>query len=546
MFRIISIFFLCLNIVIMNLYAVTSSESKLFTITLKKSEKPSTLLEYNRNSGLRSVVTGPIVLSQNKFLFFSDNGYLLYNKEGSIIDSHSVYKENSNLGENDSFHIKLAFPSDHNTLIYYQKNKDPQNPITLFFKKIGKGRLKELKDKTGDVYKGIETSELQNILFNTVTDDMASTFMSQRYLVGYRDQTKMWTLDNYYSSTSPLIVSNNENFVGFYPGVRMGKSKKNQLLVNPLQAFKKDGNWYYTGIHSNVGISDSISYQKIFFYDEAGNALWSDSLLKQENENAIIGEDSQTYYTAKKIRKYVYIPSLDSSGNIYYGIYDFKKGTVDVIKKVYKNIASKKCDPQLKELIEQEKQIEMKPVEISCGRETPGKQIASVTIPDGKGKRVSGQIRHLEKDGYIARISRVQYRDLYRKLARKRTDIPMYVSLFMDSLSESFDAGCPYFIALSGPRGMIRSFDYPFGTQIASARVINVQNSKNIVIRVDCMDFAEVIIISSEGQFIDRFIFNREEFKKRRDIIAADKTGKIIELDFESNPDSGQYYSWEM
>ncbi len=537
--------FLCMNLIALNINAVTCNEKELFMITLEKSEKPSSLLEFNRNEGLRSVVTGPIALSSNSFLFFSENGYLVYNREGALIDSHSVYKNNSGLAVNDSFRLKLAFPSDINTMIYYQRSKDPENPIKLFFKKIGKGRLKEFKDKNEKKYKEIESSELQNILFNTVTDEMASTFMEQKYLAGYRGNTKMWTLDSYYSSTSPLILSKDENFLGFYPGVRMGKSKKNQLLVNPLQAFNKNDKWYYSGIHSNVGVSDSISFQKVFFYDEAGNALWSDSLIKQENENSIIGEDSQTYYTAKKIRKYVYVPSLDSSGNLYYGIYDFKKGTIKVIEKNYKSISSKKCDPQLKELIEKEKQIEMEPVEINCGRETPGKQIASVTLPDSKGRRVTGQIRHLEKDGYIARISRVQYRDLYRKLARKRADIPMYVSLFMDSLSESFDAGCPYLVALSGPRGMIRSFDYPFGDRVASARVINIQKNKQVVVRVDCMDFAEVLIIDTDGKFIDRFVFNKQEFKTRKDVIAADKEGNIIELDFESNPDNGQYFSWQ-
>lgn len=529
----------------LNIFSRKSEDVNLFTINLKKAEQPANLLEFNRKNGLRSIITGPIVLSNNSFLFFSDDGYLLYDRKGTLVDSHSVYKDNIGLDKNDSSRIRLAFPSDLSTLIYYRKTNDSENPLKLFFKKIGKGRLKELKDKAENSYDEITNSELQNILFNTVTDEMASTFMGQKYLAGYRENIKMWTLDSYYSSTSPLIISKDERFVGFYPGVRMGKSKNNQLLVNPLQAFSKSGQWFYSGIHSNVGVSDSISYQKIFIYDEAGNSLWVDSLLKQENENAIIGEDYQTYYTAKKIRKYVYIPSLDSDGNIYYGIYDFKKGTIKVIEKTYTNISSKKCEPQLKVEINREQQIKMNAVEINCGRETPGKQIASVTIPDGKGKRVTGQIRHLEKEGYIARISRVQYRDIYRKLARKRADMPMYVSLFMDSLSENFEAGCPYYIALSGPRGMIRSFDYPFGTRIASARVINVQKGSEIVVRVDCMKFAEVLIFNSDGTFIDRFIFNNESFKKRKDIIAADKDGKIIELDFESSPDSGQYFSWE-
>lgn len=537
--------FLLLFLLFTNSFSIATDEKQLFTVSLKKSEKPSTLLEFNRKNGLRGVINGPIVLSNSKFLFMSEDGYVLFNRDGSIIDSHSVYKENANLAPNDSFRIKLAFPSDLNTIIYYQRTRDAEAPIKLYFKKIGKGRLKELKSKNGNPYKEIENGELQNIMFNTITDEMASTFMSQKYLAGYRAATKMWTLDSYYSSTSPIIVSQDENFVSFYPGVRMGKSKNHQLLVNPLQAFNKNGKWYYTGIHSNVGASDSISYQKVFFYDQAGNALWSDTILKQENENAIIGEDSQTYYTAKKIKKYVYIPSLDSSGNLYYGIYDFKKGVIQVVEKTYSNIKSKKCDPLLKDLVKKEQTIEMKPVQIACGREAPGKQIADVTLIDNKGRRVSGQIRHLEKEGFIVRISRVQYRDIYRKLARKRTDIPMYVSLFMDSLSESNDAGCPFYISLSGPKGMIRSFDYPFGTTIASARVLAVNDKNDVVIRVDCLDFAEIIILNASGQFKERFTFNNQKFKKRKDIIVADKSGKIIELDYESSPETGQYFSWE-
>jgi hypothetical protein len=92
---------------------------------------------------------------------------------------------------------------------------------------------------------------------------------------------------------------------------------------------------------------------------------------------------------------------------------------------------------------------------------------------------------------------------------------------------------------------MIRSFDYPPGREVLCARVLAFRKNGEVLIRVDCEAYAEVLIFKADGDFVNRFVFNRQYYKKRKDIVAVTKASPIIELDYESEKEKGSFMKWE-
>ena len=91
---------------------------------------------------------------------------------------------------------------------------------------------------------------------------------------------------------------------------------------------------------------------------------------------------------------------------------------------------------------------------------------------------------------------------------------------------------------------MVRAFSYPAGERVLCARVLAVRENNELLIRVDCRNYAEALIFKTDGTFLNRFVFNRQNYEKRLDLIVASKKSHIIELDYESKPERSTYLKW--
>ena len=546
--RVINIF----GIVIVSFFtsqAQLAYDTLLFKIPLINDTTVLSLFRCYGEGQIRKTLSGPILMKGNKILFYSEDGYILYNHRGAVVDSHSVFNGNSGLSKENPKRLLLAFPANNSAILYYQKVKKDKFPITIFEKKLYKKRLRQLKDKEYKYYLDIGNGHLFNLVHNSITDDMAYTYFALPQLIGFTTLAagdKWWSVDKFYSFSSPIINEKDGKFRSFFPGIRPRDIKDKQQLVNPLQMFKWDKNWYYAGIHANVGTVEEAYSQTIYVCDPAGNILYSDDLLKLTNRDAIIGEDEETYYTVKKTERFVFQPTVDSKGNVYYGIIDYVKNSIEARKRSYYRFKAFNTEPDLAHLIDVEKSIEFKPVSIACNMKQPsGKTIPDFTFLNEKGERIKAKARHLTKSEYIARISRIPYRDINKKLARSRSSLPEEVKVIKDSLSDVSTMSCPYTVSLSGPKGMIRSFNYTPGKEVVCARVLAVRKKNEVIIRVDCDTFAEILIFKTDGTFVNRFIFNKQNYKKRKDIVVVSNISPIIELDFESDSGNGKFLKWE-
>ena len=529
-------------------YGQLAFDTLLFTVSLRDNKSSDKLFVCNEPGNIRKTLSGPVVMKDNSLMFFSKDGYVLYNQSGRMLDSYSLFKKNKKYKEDDPERMRLAFPANRSTILFYNKIKNGKMPITILAKKLFKDRLKSIKEKDYKYYSNVANNEfLLNLVHNTITNDLAFTYLIIPQLVGFSSITsgkKWWTIDKFYSFSSPLINEEKGVYESFFPGVRAGSSRKKQLLITPIQIFKRDKNWYYSGIHSNVGIEKDRYIQTYYVCDQAGNILCADTLLKQTSSDALLQKVGETSYTTKTVESYVFMPTVDRRGNVFYGVINYRKRKIEVHKRGYYTYRPVSSEPSLAHLVDVEKSVEYTPVTIGCNMKlSNGKTIPFVTIFDEKGKRIVAKARHLTMDEYIVRISRTPYRDIERKLVRKRSELPPEVQAIKDSLINVSSVSCPYTISLSGPKGMIRSFHYTPGEVMLCARVLRLRQSGTILVRVDCESYAEILIFRTDGSFVNRFQFNSQRHEDRKDIIIATEKSPIIEVDYESGKE--KFLEWK-
>jgi hypothetical protein len=71
--------------------------------------------------------------------------------------------------------------------------------------------------------------------------------------------------------------------------------------------------------------------------------------------------------------------------------------------------------------------------------------------------------------------------------------------------------------------------------EVLSARVLAVTDSMQVFVRVDCENWAEVVQFASDGAFVNRFIFNQQDYANRKDLVVVGKQGSVAEEDFEES-----------
>jgi hypothetical protein len=536
---------------VLSIAAQTAVDTSLFDIVLNGD---STSLFYCKwGGGIRQTLSGPILMEGDRLLFYSDMGYLLYEQNGTLADSHSVFEDNKGLAPDSPIRLLLAQPVDPSTLLYWRQGAGDGKQSELYLRKIMKKRMKQLKDEEYTKFTRLLNAQLFNIAHNTITDEMSAKAYMEPNLVGFEGEKKMqqwWTLDKFYSFSSPVIHENGGTYGSFFPGIKSGMDASPEVkrsLVEPLATFERDGKRYYAGVYAAMGTVDDQYRQILYICDNAGNILYTDTLLKQSNIDAVLGEsvEEKLYYTTRQTSKFVFQPAFASEGTVFYGIMDYESKKMTVRKRAYIAYRSKPATADLADLIDQEREITYEPVSISCiEAQQGGRTIPKLSYLDAKGNRRLASTPDLTKDEFVVRIFRQQYRDIDRKLASRRLQLSGEASAIRDSLAKDETAGCPYAISLSGPRGAVRSFDYSPRERVLCARVIAVTADRRVLVRVDLAAFAEILIFTPDGAFVNRFVFNNQEWKKRSDIIVASAKSPIIELDHESGGSLGTYLDW--
>jgi hypothetical protein len=503
---------------------------------------------------MKTILSGPVIMENRSLLLYSCNGYALYNQTGALIDSHSVFKDNKKLSRDDPRRLKLAYPLDRSTILYYRKIPDRKDGLEIFQKKLSKKGLRKIEGGDYANLYDIETALLFNLSDNGITDEMATRSFLMPNLVGYASLTggeKWWSLDRFYSFTSALIVENNGTFLSFFPGLLHDqKTDVQKHLINPLGTYSMDGRRYYYGIHSTLGSQDPETYQRLYLCDQAGNLLYSNEILKQTIVDAILEYDKKnnTNYTVKRPGEYVFSPTVDKNGDIFYGVINYERRTIEIKKRMFYRYFSRVVPPDHQDLVNIQRRFVFKPLNLSCPESERGKKVLpDMQYRDEKGKKRKALLREIACKGFHVAISREVNHDLKKRLSQKCSLLPGTTRHLQDSLATVSTASCPYSISLEQEgKGTLCTFYYGCGDNVLCARILNVTQTFEIFVRVDCDDFAEVLVFSLDGMFLNRFTFNNQNYRARKDIIAVSDNRDVIEEDYEHIAEDYTYFKWEL
>ncbi len=538
-----------LVVCLLSTYAQIASDKLLFSFPLINDPAKKSIFNIDKAERIRDALSGPIVMKKDHLLFYSRDGYVLFDQRGTVVDSFSIFKGNQDLKKGSPEELHLAFPVDPKTILFYKKKSSNGSAITIFEKNLHKRTVRPSTESFYDYYNYIYKKQVYNLAFNTLTDDMIESYMAKNRLVGYSglpEGQKWWSVDKFYLHSSPLVFEEQGQCKSIFPGMIHKQNNDKLQTIEPLQIFSRYDRLFYTGISTRIGNKDEVYTQSYYVFDQAGNILYQDTLFKLDNMNVIIGEDETTYYTVKKIKRNVFKPAVSNSGDLYYGIIDYENKKIDVRKRAYTMFLPSPSKAKLEELINDEKCVEYVPLRLACnGKAASKKVLPKITLLDKKSnKYVRAQAEHLSHQGFVCYIQRTPDRAIQKKLDRSGGGIPRRIRSIIDSLSKTSTVKNPYSLEIQGPKREI-SFKYPPGEDIICARVIAVTNAKEVILRVDCAKYAEVLLFSTGGEYVNRFVFNKQDYEERQDIVVASASGTIIELDYESDPEMYKYFSWK-
>jgi hypothetical protein len=521
--------------------AQDGDDSLLFRIKL--SDDTNNVYGCRWDDRVRLNLAGPILMQKGSMLFYSQFGYLLYTQDGKLIDSHSVFK----LNKPKDAPCLLAYPLDSTTILYYRQKpgKEPE----VFEKKLFKNRLMGLTEDDYQIFNEVGRSQLFNIASNSVVDEMGSKQFLLPQLLGYTSITdkgiKWWTIDKLYSFSSPIIAEQDGKYLSFFPGLKADQPCNiKRDLIEPLGVFTSDGRWFYYGLFSSMGNTADEYYQALVLCDQAGNILSSDRLLKQEITDAVLThvESSNTNYTVRMAGRHVFVPAVDRSGNLYYGIINYEWKKLEVYKRkhmVYVPLATK---ADLQQKFDNESNMEFSPIKLECNAIAERGVHPEVILK--KGKRIDFlDNEQTTLKGFYVLAHRYMDNNLKTKLNRIQSALPEEVQAMQDTIAKKSTAWCPYAISLNRDSTVLAKLYYGYGDVIMCARVIEVTSDK-VFVRIDLDSWAEVIVFSTEGKYLSRFIFNRQNFDDRKDLVVVSNAGEIIERNYETDKSGKTYYRW--
>jgi hypothetical protein len=549
-----SIFFVILFALSLPIAGQSFRDTLCFTIALNADS--NNLLGCGKAEDMRAVLAGPVIMENNTLLFYSCNGYALFNSGGALIDSHSVFKDNKKLPPKDPQRLMLAYPLDAKTIIYYRRNHRSGDSLEVFAKKILKKGLLKINTSTYSNLKDIENSRLFNLAQNGFTDELASKSFLKSNLVGYtsiESGKNWWSLDKFYSFLSPLIVMQDKGFCSFFPGMLSDQKLEIQKhLINPLGVSFRDDCWYYYGVHSITGSTTPQCNQKLYCCDQAGNLLATTEFLKQVIVDDVLAYDKKrnTNYTVKRPWQFVFSPAIDEQGNVYFGMIDFKACNIEVNKRLFFRYIARVADPSLEydDMINQQRKFFIAPGALKFKSALmDGSSENGFLVREGQGKHRRASLQDVSCKGFSVSTEREANSEMAKKLTQGTGSLPSYVKHVRDSLAKMENTKRPCTVVLRyNQSDKVRVFYFNPCEEVLAARVLNVTGKTEIFVRVDLKDRAEVIVFLQDGTFINRFTFNRQEMKKRKDIIGVSDNGVVIEEDYERIKEDYTYLKWDL
>jgi hypothetical protein len=511
-------------------------DSLLFTIPL--SEDSTSLYFSNWSDKISKSLAGPVMMAGNTFLFHSENGYALYNMSGKLLDEHSLVKDNMKAAAAKKPKMYLAYPFDGETLIYYTD----ADSLTVYRKKIKKKGLDKVPPAELEMFRDIKSSEPLNIYRSGTTEDVGRKASLRPHLAGFTALTggsKWWSIDLFFSFTAPMLMETDGEFTSFFPGLREGggNCEIQTSLIEPLGVFSREGRWYYLGIHAATGSKEEEYYQTIVLCDQAGNILYCSQMLKQEIKDAVLQErkDINTVFTVRKAGRHVFVPAVDPYGDIYYGIINWEWKKLEVYKRSFLRFLPSAAPPAYADKFDREARMTYLPVKIDCSNASRRGVVPEILYKDDKGSTELLDVKGLTRDGYFTMVHRLPNEELRKKVARVAPRMPKEIGVMQDSISKLPTTWCPYGISLNHESlGTLSNLDYGFGDVVICAWVMGVSKSKNVYVRVDLEDWAEVVVFTAEGRFIERFTFNNNPYKFRKDVVVLSPSEEVYERDYEA------------
>lgn len=528
-------------------------DTTLFVVQLN--EDSASLFYCNRDRSIRELLSGPVLMGNGGLLLYSQRGYVLYDSAGAVADSLNVGVQQVAKVKEAGGDFTLACPLDSTSVLFYRPLAQTNPQFALYRKAMLKRRAKETKEEEYGSLSRLTGGILMNIARNAATDEMAQRVYLAPQLVGFvapdRKSERWWSIDRFYSSSSPMINEADSTLVSFFPGINLGKREMRNMAIDMVGTWKKGGRRYYLGVSAPLGSQDWQTTQTLYLCDHAGNVMFTDEIPKQVNTEVVLGKDNDprrnVVYTARATKRFVFPPVVDGQGRVHYGLIDYEARKLAVHRRTYPEFVPTPTEPILAHLIDIEKDITFEPLSLSCNRgQNTGARIPRVRFTDPDGNRREARPRDLARGEYLARITRITYRDVESKLSRGRSGLPPAPDRMRDSIASMSTAGCPYSLSLSGPKGVIRTFDYGAGEQVLCARVITVRASGTVLVRVDLSTYAELLAFRPSGKLVGRFIFNRQNVTQRQDVVVALKDSPILELDYEQDSSNGRYLAWTL
>lgn len=524
-------------------YAQNGNDTLLFSISLN--DDSTSIYGCRWDDGVKTNLSGPVLMEKGTLLFYSQRGYVLYNQAGKLIDSHSLFKMNK--GRKNT--CCLAYPLDSADILYYceRENDKPE----IFKKKLFKNKLKKVSSDKFAIYSEINKSVLFNLASNSITDEMSMKSFLMPHLLGYtslKDGLKWWSVDLLYSFTSPIIVEKDGKYHSFFPGLKADQACDVPThLIEPLGVFQNDGRWFYYGLYTSKGNTEEEYYQSIILCDQAGNILSSDRLLKQETSDAILSfnKDQNTNYTVRRAGKNVFVPAVDRRGFLYYGILNYEWKKLDVFMRKHRRYVPAATENNLESKFKDEGNIAFSPIKLECGPLAKRGVHPEVILLNGKNVNFLDNEQTTRK-GYYVTVHRYTDDNLHVKLSRTQGTLPPRIGQMQDSIAAQNTSWCPYTISLNRGETEIAKVYYGFGDVIMCARVVEVTNTSEVFVRVDLDNWAEMIVFSKDGKYLNRFIFNRQPYEKRKDLVVISEKREIVERDFESDRNGDAYFRWEL
>lgn len=525
-------------------------DTLLFTIALN--DDTTSIYGCHWDDKVHSTLAGPVLMSGKHLLFYSQHGYVLYNENGKLLDSYSLMKQNSAGIKKGEAPVRFAYPLDSTTMLLYRETKDGSAPTEIFQKKIFSKDLKKVSSSGYDIYSQITNGQLFNLAANSITDEMNRRNFLMPLLVGYtalQGGTKWWTIDRLYGFTSPLIVEDNGFCNAFFPGLKSDqKCEVASHQIEPLGVYQIQGRWYYFGIASSFGNTEDAYFQMLVLCDQAGNLLYSNKLMKQEITDAILQhvEKTNTNYTVRRAIRHVFVPAINRAGDICYGMIDFERKSIQVYKRMflrYQRQDSKKLSAKIFELANE---LAYTPLLLDCAEGSEEGVYPEITRLTDDGFTAVTQ-KSLVKKGFYITVHRVTDDVLKTKLSRKQSGLPPNVQHAQDSISKLVSSWCPYSVALNHEeQGRLNFLHYGSNDEVLSARLLAVTDSLRIFVRVDCEKWAEVVEFGPDGAFVNRFIFNNQEYTERKDLVVVSKAGSVAEEDYEVDKGKQRYFVWRL